>query len=235
VLCHASFETMAERAPALGFGRVDGVLLDLGLSSMQVSDAGRGFSFRADGPLDMRFDPQADTTAADLVNTLDERALADLIAAYGEERYARRVARAIVQARPLRDTRRLADVVASALPRSRERIHPATRTFQALRIAVNDELGALERALPQAVALLNPGGRLAVVSFHSLEDRIVKQFVRRESQDCICPPRQPVCTCGHRATLRAITRRPIQAGQAETERNPRSRSAKLRVAERIGM
>jgi 16S rRNA (cytosine1402-N4)-methyltransferase len=182
----------------------------------------------------MRFDPQGDTTAADLVNTLDERTLADIIATYGEERYARRVARAIVQARPFRDTRKLADMVASALPRSKERIHPATRTFQALRIAVNDELGTLERTLPQTIALLKPGGRLAVISFHSLEDRVVKQFMRRESQDCICPPQQPVCTCKHEATLRVMTRKPVQAGQAETDRNPRSRSAKLRVAERIG-
>lgn len=233
VATHASFETMGRRAPALGFGALDGVLLDLGLSSMQLADDERGFSFRAGGALDMRFDPQADLTAADIVNGWDEGALAGLIAEYGEERHARRVARAIVAARPLADAQALVDVVAGAVGRSQERIHPATRTFQALRIAVNDELGALERTLPQALDLLKPGGRLAVISFHSLEDRIVKQFVRREAQDCICPPAQPVCTCDHRARLRPVTRKPVRASQAEVESNPRSRSARLRVAERV--
>ena len=232
-LYQASFELMGQEAPALGFGAVDGVLLDLGLSSMQLADATRGFSFRSDGPLDMRFGPDGETTAADLVNTLDEDALTNLIRAYGQERYARRVARAIVAARPLHDARTLAGVVAKAVGRWRERIDPATRTFQALRIAVNDELGALERTLPQALDRLKPGGRLAVISFHSLEDRIVKAYVRRESRDCICPPSQPVCTCDHRATLRLVTRKPIGATRDEIQANPRSRSAKLRVAERL--
>lgn len=233
VVVHASYAQLGEIAPPLGFAEVDAVLLDLGFSSLQVEDATRGFSFRQDGPLDMRYDRRQSLTAADLVNGLDERELANLIARYGEDRYARRIARAIVAARPIRSTLALAEVITRAVPRPTEKIHPATRTFQALRIAVNDELGELERALPQAVALLRPGGRLAVISFHSLEDRLVKHFLRRESQDCLCPPRQPVCTCGHRATLRLLTRRPIMAGDEEVARNPRARSARLRVAERL--
>lgn len=232
-LVHGSFEAMGERAPTLGFGAVDGVLLDLGLSSMQLADEGRGFSFRAEGALDMRFDPTAGATGADLANMLEEDELADIIRRYGEERQARRVARAIVAARPIHEARELADVVAGAVGGRRGKIHPATRTFQALRIAVNDELGALERTLPQALALLKAGGRLAVVSFHSLEDRIVKRFVRREAQDCVCPPEQPVCTCEHAARLRLVTRKPLVADEDEVAVNPRSRSAKLRVAERI--
>jgi 16S rRNA (cytosine1402-N4)-methyltransferase len=230
-----SFEKMDELAPLHGFAQVDGILLDLGLSSMQVDNPERGFSFQHDGPLDMRFDPTADIpTAADLVNTLPEDNLVRLLRDYGEERYARRIAHAIVGARPLHTTGALAEVVARAVPRkSRERIHPATRTFQALRIAVNDELGALERTLPSAIALLSRGGRLAVISFHSLEDRIVKTFMRRESRDCICPPEQPVCTCDHRAVTRIITRKPIMATEQEVSENPRARSAKLRVAERL--
>ncbi len=230
---HAPYAQMAAIAPRHGFEAVDAVLFDLGFSSLQIDDPARGFSFRAEGPLDMRFDTTQGQTAADLVNTLTEEELADLIARHGEERYARRIARAIIAARPLTSTGELAGVVARAVPRSRERIHPATRTFQALRIAVNDELGQLESALPQAVSLLKPGGRLAVIGFHSLEDRMVKQFVRREASDCICPPRQPVCTCDHRATLRIITRKPVTATEAEVTANPRARSAKLRVAERV--
>jgi 16S rRNA (cytosine1402-N4)-methyltransferase len=199
-----------------------------------VDQAARGFSFRADAPLDMRFDPsEGGRTAADLLNTLDEQALANLIYRYGEEPNSRRIARAIAAARPLETTQQLAEIVAKAHRGPRERTHPATRTFQALRIAVNDELGALESTLPQAVALLKPGGRLAVISFHSLEDRIVKQFFQREATDCLCPPRQPVCTCGHRAMLTLVNRKPITPGEAELAANPRSRSAKLRVAEKL--
>lgn len=233
VVVHASYAQMGEIAPPLGFAAVDAILLDLGFSSLQVEDAARGFSFRQDGPLDMRYDLRQPLTAADLVNGLSERELAALIARYGEDRYARRIARAIVRARPLASTVALAKVIAQAVPPSTEKIHPATRTFQALRIAVNDELNELERALPQAVALLRSGGRLAVIGFHSLEDRIVKRFMRREAQDCLFPPRQPLCTCGHRATLRLITRRPIMADDEEIARNPRARSARLRVAERL--
>lgn len=224
---------MAALAAQHAFAPVDGILLDLGFSSMQIDDPERGFSFRSDAPLDMRYDPRADApSAADLLNTLSAEALADLLYTYGEERESRRLARAIVAARPLRTARQLAELIARALPR-RENIHPATRTFQALRIAVNDELGALERVLPQTVGLLRSGGRLAIISFHSLEDRLVKRFLARESADCLCPPRQPRCTCGHKATLRLIARKPIAPSAAEIAANPRSRSAKLRLAERL--
>jgi len=233
-LIHCSFGRLAEAARARCLAPVDGVLLDLGLSSLQLADPTRGFAFKTDGPLDMRFDPTADApTAATLVNHLPPEELAAFIYRYGEERYARRIAKAIVAARPLQTTADLADVVERAVGR-RGRIHPATRTFQALRIAVNDELATLEAALPQAVEVLSPGGRLAVISFHSLEDRLVKRFMRRESRDCICPPDVPVCICNHRATLRLIVRKPIRPGADEVAANPRSRSARLRVAERIG-
>ena len=209
------------------------MVLDLGVSSMQLDTPERGFSFRSDAPLDMRFNPAAPTSAADLVNGLPEAELADLIFRYGEERRSRQVARAIVAARPLRTTGQLAEVIAKATTSGKPGIHPATRTFQALRIAVNGELEAIEQVLPQAVDALAPGGRLAVISFHSLEDRIVKQFFRRESRDCLCPPRQPMCTCGHRATITEITRKPVQPAETEALQNPRARSARLRVAEKL--
>jgi 16S rRNA (cytosine1402-N4)-methyltransferase len=233
-LIHANYDTMGEAAPGQGFAAVNGILLDLGISSMHVDDPARGFAFRVDGPLDMRFDPTSRApSAADLVNTLDVDELADLIYEYGEERDSRRIARAIVAARPLHSTHQLAEAIEKAHRGPREKIHPATRTFQALRIAVNDELGAIRRALPQAIGLLKPGGRLAVISFHSLEDRIVKQYFRDEATDCLCPPKQPVCTCGHTATIRLVNRKPVVADDAEIAANPRSRSAKLRVAERL--
>lgn len=233
ILAHANYDQMQALAAQHAFAPVDGILLDLGFSSMQVDDPERGFSFHSDALLDMRYDPQSDAlTAADLLNTLSVQALADLLYTYGEERESRRIARAIVAARPLYSARQLAELIERVLPR-REKIHPATRTFQALRIAVNDELGALERALPQTLNLLRQGGRVAIISFHSLEDRIVKHFFARESTDCLCPPRQPCCTCGHRATLRLVTRKPITPTEAEIAANPRSRSAKLRVAERL--
>jgi 16S rRNA (cytosine1402-N4)-methyltransferase len=232
-IVHASFAEVGQISPPLGFEQVDALLLDLGFSSMQIENPARGFSFERDGPLDMRFDTSRGETAADLVNTLPEGDLADLIYRYGEERHSRRIARAILSARPIHTTAALAQIVARAVPRSREKIHPATRTFQALRIAVNDELDELERTLPQAVSLLKPGGRLAVISFHSLEDRAVKQFMRTEATDCICPPRLPVCVCDHRATLAVVTPRPIVPTQEESMFNPRARSAKLRVAERV--
>lgn len=239
IIQQASYVSLAEQLKRISWAHIDGILLDLGVSSMQLDNADRGFSFRAQGPLDMRFDPRDPTSAADLVNGLPERELADLIHQYGEERYARRIAKAIVAARPIRDTHHLASVVSSAVtrrggpPGGAERIHPATRTFQALRIAVNEELSALERFLPQAIQALIPGGRLAVIAYHSLEDRIVKHFFRRESSDCICPPENPVCTCGHQAVLQELTRRPIRSGQAEIDKNPRARSARLRVASKI--
>lgn len=231
-LVQASYTSLREQVEKLGWEQVDGILLDLGVSSMQIDTPQRGFSFREDGPLDMRFSPEQATTAADLVNHLSESELADLIWRYGEERQSRRIAAAICQARPLATTRELADVIRKTLKGPRDRIDPATLTFQALRIAVNQELQAIETVLPQAVEVLSPGGRLAVISFHSLEDRIVKQYFRRESKDCICPPEQPVCTCGHQAVLREINRRPISAVDEEASSNPRARSARLRVAEK---
>lgn len=231
-LVHANFARMGEVARSHGFDPVAGVLLDLGLSSMDVDDPARGFSFLREGPLDMRYDRAQGQTAADLVNTLSEAALADLIYRYGEERRARAVARRIVARRPLHTTIELAAVVAEVV-KGRPGLHPATRTFQALRMAVNDELGALEQGLAAAIDLLQPGGVLAVIAFHSLEDRLVKQTFRREAQDCICPPGQPVCTCGHRAVLEILTRKPVVPGAEEVARNPRSRSAKLRAARRI--
>jgi len=233
-LVHSSFTRLMEVARAAHFVPVDGVLFDLGLSSLQLADPARGFAFMADGPLDMRFDPTQDgPTADELVNLLPPKELATLLRRYGEERQAHRIAEAVVAARPLHTTRELAGVIEQAV-RHRGRIHPATRTFQALRIAVNDEIDALKLALPQAVEVLAPGGRLAVISFHSLEDRPVKRFMRRESRDCICPPELPVCTCDHRATLRLIARKPVRPTADEVVANPRARSARLRVAERIG-
>lgn len=231
-LIQASYTSLVELLHEIGWEKVDGILLDLGLSSMQLDTPERGFSFQQDAPLDMRFDPASPTTAADLVNTLSQAELADLIYRYGEERASRRIAQAIVRARPLRTTRQLTAVIESVLPR-RGHVHPATQTFQALRIAVNQELDRVENVLPQAAAALRSGGRLAIISFHSLEDRIVKEYFRRESRDCVCPPKQPVCTCGHKATLKEIARKPIAPGEAEVKANPRARSAKLRIAEKL--
>jgi len=217
-----------------GFAPVHGVLLDIGLSSLQVERAERGFSFLREGPLDMRFSPRQPLTAAQIVNEYPEDELADIIYRFGEEPRSRRIARRIVERRPLRTTTELAKVVEEAVGgRARRQSHPATRTFQALRIAVNQELLSLDAALPQAYGLLGDLGRLAVLSYHSLEDRLVKEFVRRESRDCICPPRQPVCTCGHKAGLRPISRGAVRPSPNEVAANPRSRSARLRVAERL--
>lgn len=236
ILVQASYTTLSEQLARLDWGKVNGIVLDLGASSMQFDTPERGFSFRADAPLDMRFDPQNPLRAADLVNTLPEAELANLLFRYGEERRARHIAQAIVKSRPVETTGELAEIVihaASAGNKGRAHLHPATRTFQALRIAVNRELEALEMVLPQAVTALAPGGRLAVIAFHSLEDRIVKQFFRRESQDCLCPPRQPLCTCGHKAALVEVVRRPLQPQLAEIQQNPRARSARLRVAQKL--
>lgn len=234
-----SFRNIAALAADAGFAPVQAVLLDLGVSSFELDDPARGFSFQARGPLDMRMDPLGEITADQLVNELPVDELADLIFKYGEEPLSRRIARAIVASRPLHDTSRLADVVGRAAgtrrQKGRSRTHPATRTFQALRIAVNDELDSLSEALPQILDLLEPGGRLAVITFHSLEDRIVKQFIQRESRDCICPSELPVCRCGHMARLRPITRSPLRPGEAECSTNPRSRSAKLRIAEKLAL
>ncbi len=215
------------------FVPVHGVLFDLGVSSMQLADDERGFSFQTEAPLDMRFSTAQTLTAAEIVNEYAEAELAGLIWRFGEEPASRRIARAIIRARPLRTTIELAAAVSRALPGPRRRIHPATRTFQALRIAVNDELDALSSALEQARDILGPGGRLVTIAFHSLEDRIVKQFLQQESRDCICPPGVPVCTCGHRATLKIITKKAVSPEPEEIAANPRSRSAHLRAAERI--
>ncbi|MEN4013612.1 MAG: 16S rRNA (cytosine(1402)-N(4))-methyltransferase RsmH [Bellilinea sp.] len=232
-LAQASYVELQDQLRRIGWSRVHGIVFDLGVSSMQVDQAERGFSFTKDGRLDMRFDPNQNTSAADLINDLEERALADLLWKFGEERLARRIAHEICRQRPLRTTLELARLIERAVGGQRQRIHPATRTFQALRIAVNGELQAVEAALPQAIEALETGGRLAVISFHSLEDRIVKQIFRRESRDCICPPEQPMCTCNHRASVKEIARRPIVPSQQEMRDNPRSRSARLRVAEKI--
>ena len=228
-LKYDSFAELKEIASAQGFVPADGVLLDLGLSSLQLESGERGFSFQKDGPLDMRMDPHGDITADHLVNDLTELELAGIIAEYAEEVRAKTIARAIVRNRPLTTTLELADVVARAVGR-RRRLHPATRTFQALRMAVNGELEALSSALPQTTEVLGTGGRLAIISFHSLEDRIVKQFMVKESRDCICPPELPVCKCGHERKLKILTKKPVRPSSEEVRHNPRSRSAKLRIA-----
>jgi 16S rRNA (cytosine1402-N4)-methyltransferase len=233
-IAHASYVHMAREAQRLGWSQVGGVLLDLGVSSLQLDTPERGFAFMKDGPLDMRFDPAGiQPTAAELVNDWDEAELADLFYNYGEEAQSRRLARIIVRQRPYETTRQLASVIEQAIPR-RDKIHPATRIFQALRIAVNAELDSVETVLPQAIDLLRPAGRLAVISFHSLEDRIVKQAFKLASTDCICPPNVPVCVCGHKASVRLVNRKPIPADDDEIAQNPRSRSAKLRIVEKLG-
>jgi 16S rRNA (cytosine1402-N4)-methyltransferase len=232
-IVQASYTTMKIEAEKLGWDSVDGILLDLGVSSMQLDTPERGFSFLHDGPLDMRFTPRSSLSAAELVNSAPEAELAELIFRYGDERLSRKIARAIVNNRPIQTTRELADLILKSIGK-KERIHPATRTFQALRIAVNGELDAIETVIPQAMNLLSSGGRLAVISFHSLEDRLVKEYFRRESVDCICPPRQPVCTCNHKASLKEVYgHKPVEADETEKQENSRARSAKLRVAEKL--
>jgi 16S rRNA (cytosine1402-N4)-methyltransferase len=238
VLARSAFDGVAGVAAAHGFAPADGIVMDLGVSSRQVDAPGRGFSFLREGPLDMRMDPDGPVTAADLVNTLPEDELARIFKEYGEERHARRVARAVVRARalaPLATTAELARVVEGAVPRTRgpRRIHPATRVFQALRIAVNDELGQLDRGLEAAFALLAPGGRMAVIAFHSLEDRMVKRRFADWQTGCVCPKEFPECRCGRVPRARLLTRRAVQADADEVAANPRSRSARLRAVERL--
>jgi len=221
-----------------GIEKVDGVLMDLGFSSRQIEEPGYGFSFQGDEPLDMRYDPEQDLTAEEIVNSYPEDELAGIIYRYGEERRSRAIARAIVQDRPIKTTQQLAHAVAGALGqgrrgRGKQGIHPATRTFQALRIEVNGELDHLAAGLDEAVNLLAPQGRLVVIAYHSLEDRIVKSTLALEAADCICPPRTPVCVCGHQPRTRNVSRRVIKPSPQETEDNPRSRSARMRVAERL--
>jgi 16S rRNA (cytosine1402-N4)-methyltransferase len=239
VLRRANFRELANVAPAAGFGAVDGLFFDLGLSSFQLADRERGFGFRAGGELDMRFDTARGIPASELLETLDADALAALFRRYGEEPAAWKIAKAIVAARETSAVRSAEDLAAlvervmPVNPRIRRRTHPATRVFQALRIAVNEELDALEEGLAAAVDLLRPGGRLVVLSYHSLEDRIVKQFLNAERRGCICPPEVPICVCGKAPRLRLVTRPSLTPTAAEVDVNPRARSARLRAAERL--
>lgn len=231
-LVQASHITLGEQLAALQWGLVDGILLDLGASSMQFDNAERGFSFMQDGPLDMRFGPHALMSAEEILNTFDEKELAEIIFRYGEDRDSRKIAKAIVMNRPLRTTRELAAVIERASPRRGDRAHPATQTFQALRIAVNDELAAVEKTLPQAVSALRSGGRCAVISFHSLEDRIVKEYFREQSKDIVNPPYERIYAEERQAVVKLITKKPTLPSDEETKDNPRARSAKLRVVEK---
>ncbi len=233
ILVNDNFVNLEAICERYHFHPVDGILFDLGVSSLQLDTAERGFSFHLDAPLDMRFDPGQGLTASDIVNRFSEQELAKLIERYGEERHSRRIARHIVQNRPVATTVELAGLIEQALGGKRAKIHPATRTFMALRIAVNSELQNLELALRQTPNLLRPGGRLTVISYHSLEDRIVKQFMRYAASSCLCPPGTMMCRCGHVPTLKLISRKVIRPTSLETESNPRSRSAKLRIAERL--
>lgn len=233
LLVEGNFRDVQTICRSHGFAPVHGILFDLGLSSLQLAEEGRGFSHQVEAPLDMRFSPQQTVTAADIVNTYAEETLADLLWRYAQERRSRRIARRIVRERPLETTTQLAKTVEKAVGRGHRRIHPATRTFQALRIAVNQELENLSAALEGSRDLLGYGGRLVAISFHSLEDAIVKNFFRQESRDCICPPDVPTCVCGHKASLKLVTRGAIRPTPAEVAANPRSRSGRLRVAERL--
>jgi 16S rRNA (cytosine1402-N4)-methyltransferase len=232
-LVQASHITLAEQLAALKWDAIDGIVLDLGASSMQFDNAERGFSFMHDGPLDMRFGPQALMSAEEIINTFDERELADMIYRYGEDRDSRKIARAIVASRPLHTTRELVAVIEKASPRRGDKLHPATQTFQALRIAVNDELAAVEKTLPQAVAALRPGGRCAVISFHSLEDRIVKEYFREQSKELINPPYEQIYEVERKAVVEMINKKPILPSVEEIQDNPRARSSKLRVVEKL--
>ena len=237
-LVHGNFRDMPELLQGLDLSEVDGILLDLGVSSPQLDDPKRGFSYQHDAPLDMRMDQTQPLTAAVVVNTWSEGQLKDVLRKYGEERYAGSIAGAIVRRRqetPIETTGQLVDVIRSAMPAAalREKQHPAKRTFQALRIFVNDELDGLGQALESAVQCLKPGGRIAVITFHSLEDRIVKQTFARLANPCTCPPGTPVCICGKQPQVKVITKKPILPTEKELEDNPRARSAKLRVAERL--
>jgi 16S rRNA (cytosine1402-N4)-methyltransferase len=230
---NSNFDNLQATCIKYDFFPVHGILFDLGLSSRQLSEMGRGFSFQYDSPLDMRFDPQQKVSADDIINDTSEEYLSQIIKSYGEEIFSQRIAASIVRSRPIKTTKELADLIEKAVGGRKGKIHPATKTFQALRIAVNLELDKLEAALKQAIDLLGFNGRLVVISYHSLEDRIVKQFMQRESRGCICPPGLPSCVCHHVPSLRIINKKVITPSPAEIKSNPRSRSAKLRAAERI--
>ena len=237
-LVHANFCDMDQALQGLGIDKVDGILLDLGVSSPQLDDGQRGFSYMTDAPLDMRMNGEDTRDARQIVNTWSYEELKRILYDYGEERFAPRIAAAICRRReqaPIETTLELVDVIKSAIPASalREKQHPAKRSFQAIRIAVNDELGAVETVMKKAVPLLNPGGRLAVITFHSLEDRIVKNAMAEAAKGCTCPPSFPVCVCGKKPQVRIVTRKPIVSGEEELERNPRARSAKLRICEKL--
>ena len=237
-LVHANFCDMDQALQGLGIDKVDGILLDLGVSSPQLDDGQRGFSYMTDAPLDMRMNGEDVRDARQIVNTWSYEELKRILYDYGEERFAPRIAAAICRRReqaPIETTLELVDVIKSAMPASalREKQHPAKRSFQAIRIAVNDELGAVETVMKKAVPLLNPGGRLAVITFHSLEDRIVKNAMAEAAKGCTCPPSFPVCVCGKKPQVRIVTRKPIVSGEEELERNPRARSAKLRICEKL--
>lgn len=237
-LVHSNFAEIDAILDSLGIPAVDGMLFDLGVSSPQLDDASRGFSYMADAPLDMRMDKDDALTAGEVVNTWPQGELRRILYDYGEERYAPQIAAAICRARekaPVETTLELVDIIRSAMPAQalREKQHPAKRSFQAIRIAVNDELGAVSRMMQAAVGRLNPGGRLAVITFHSLEDRIVKSEMQQAARGCTCPPEFPVCVCGKKPLVKLVTRKPIVSGPAELEENPRARSAKLRVAEKL--
>ena len=237
-LVHSNFCDIASVLARLGIGGVDGILLDLGVSSPQLDDGARGFSYMADAPLDMRMDHSEALTAAAVVNTWPYEDLKRILYEYGEERYAPQIASAICKRReqaPVRTTLELVDIIRSAMPPAalREKQHPAKRSFQAIRIAVNDELGAVSQVMRDAIPCLNPGGRLAVITFHSLEDRIVKNAMAEAAKGCTCPPSFPVCVCGKKPKVRLITRKPIVSGEEELARNPRARSAKLRICEKL--
>ena len=236
-LVHSNFCRMASVLEGLGISGVDGILLDLGVSSPQLDDGQRGFSYMADAPLDMRMDGGDALTADTVVNTWSYEELKKILYEYGEERYAPAIASAIVRRRetaPIRTTLELVDVIRSAMPPAalREKQHPAKRSFQAIRIAVNDELNSVAKAMEDAIPLLNPGGRLAVITFHSLEDRIVKNAMAAAAKGCICPPEFPVCVCGRKPQVDILTRKPIVSAPQELERNPRARSAKLRICQK---
>ena len=237
-LVHSNFCEMAQVLKDLNIPGVDGILLDLGVSSPQLDDGSRGFSYMADAPLDMRMNSQDALSAETVVNTWSQEELKRILYTYGEERYAPQIAAAICRRReeaPIKTTLELVDIIRSAMPAAalREKQHPAKRSFQAIRIAVNDELGSVERVLEDAIDLLNPGGRLAIITFHSLEDRIVKTAMTAASKGCTCPPSFPVCVCGKKPKVKIISRKPIVASDEELERNPRARSAKLRVCEKL--
>ena len=233
-LFNTSYINMESCLQQIGWNHIDGILFDLGVSSMQVDDAARGFSFNKEGPLDMRFNDESGFNASELVNQWKEEEISEILWRYGEEPKARAIAKAICATRPIQTTTQLAQVVLSVYHGKLSKIHPATRTFQAIRIAVNQELEGIEKGLNLAITHLAPGGIIAVISFHSLEDRIVKDTFKRESKDCICPPEQPTCTCNHKASLIILTKKPVTASEDEIKINPRSRSAKLRVAQKIG-